>query len=157
MRRRFLAAILSLLFVVGVIDQACAFGLGKEGIVFSRGGKPGSGNRTARILSSGTTFAPNSATGTVIGTLSVLNGIAGTYTFTFTSNPGVLFQIVGSSLQVASGTIGAGSYPVIIHAVNGASIIDTPFTLVAQAACSVTGQMDFSVCSNVAITAAVMP
>jgi hypothetical protein len=157
MKRPLFAAFLICLFLVGVSQQVDAFGLGKEGIVFSRGGEPGSGNRTARILSSGTTFAPNSATGTVIGTLSVLNGIAGTYTFTFTSNPGVLFQIVGTSLQVASATIAAGSYPVIIHAVNGASIIDTPFTLVAQVACSVTGQMDFSVCSNVGITAAVMP
>jgi hypothetical protein len=145
------------LLLFGASQQVDAFGLGKEGIVFGRIGKPGSGNKTARVITSGVTFPPNSAAGTVIGTLSVLNGIAGTYTFTFTSNPGVLFQIVGSSLQVLSATIGAGSYPVIIHAVNGASIIDTPFTLVAQAACSVTGQMDFSVCSNVAITAAVMP
>jgi hypothetical protein len=149
--------LLVFLLLFGASQQVDAFGLGKEGIIFGRIGKPGSGNRTARILSSGTTFAPNSAAGTVIGTLSVLNGIVGTYTFTFTSNPGVLFQIVGSSLQVLSGTIGAGSYPVIIHAVNGASIIDTPFTLIAQAACSVTGQMDFSICSNVGITAAVMP
>jgi hypothetical protein len=134
----------------GIFNRG-SFGVGSSEGIYS----PGS--LAPRILLTNLTFPPNSSAGTVIGTLSVFNGIGGTYTFTFTSNPGALFQIVSNSLQVLSGTIGAGSYPVIIHAVNGASIIDTPFTLVAAAACSVTGQMDFSVCSNVAITAAVMP
>jgi hypothetical protein len=156
MKRPLFAALLISLFLIGVVRQVDAYGLGKSGIVFGRIGKTGSA-AAAHIVLSNLTFPPNSTAGTVIGTLSVANGIAGTYTFTFTSNPGALFQIVGSSLQVLSATIAVGTYPVIIHAVNGASVIDTPFTLVAQAACSVSGQMDFSVCSNVAITAAVMP
>jgi hypothetical protein len=142
MKRPLFAALLISLFLIGVVRQVDAYGLGKSGIVFGRIGKSSSGTLTPRILLSNSTFPANSAAGTAIGTLSVLNGIAGTYTFTFTSNPGVLFQIVGSSLQVLSATIGAGSYPVIIHAVNGASVIDTPFTLVATGAC--TGTIDLS-------------
>jgi hypothetical protein len=123
--------LLIFLLLFGASQQVDAFGLGKEGITFSRSGKPGSGNKTARIVVSNSIFPANSATGTVIGTLSVLNGIVGSYTFTFTSNPGVLFQIVGTSLQVSSATIAAGTYPIIVHAVNGVSIIDTPMTLTA--------------------------
>jgi hypothetical protein len=60
----------------------------------------------------------------VIGTLSVFRG-TGAYTYTLTSNPGSLFQIVGSQLEVLSATIAAGSYPVTIQATGG---IPTPVT-----------------------------
>ncbi len=85
---------------------------------------------------SASTFIENSALNTVIGTLSVSGG-TGTYTYSFQSNPGTLFNISGSSLRVTSTTIAAGSYPVTIRADNGAgSVIDKVFMLTATASSS---------------------
>jgi hypothetical protein len=100
-------------------------GIGKQG--------GGTGSRPAISLS-GLVFPPNSIAGTVIGNLSVRGG-TGTYTYSFISNPGSLFQIVGSQLQVLNATIAAGSYPVTIQASGG---VPTPvvgiFTLFAAIA-----------------------
>jgi hypothetical protein len=77
------------------------------------------------------TFPQNSAIGTVVGNLSVLRG-SGTYTYTLTSNPGSLFQISGSQLQVANASIAAGSYPITIHADNGVGgVVNRTVTLIA--------------------------
>ena len=78
-------------------------------------------------------FPENSTLNTIIGALSVTNG-TGTYTYTFTSNPGTLFNISGSDLRVTSTTIAAGSYPVTIQADNGAgSVVTRAFLLTATA------------------------
>ena len=91
------------------------------------------GNSTTLNLSA-STFPENSALNTVIGTLSVTGG-SGTYTYTFTSNPGTLFNISGALLRVTSTTIVAGSYPVTIRADNGAgSVVTRAFLLTATAA-----------------------
>ena len=114
------------------------------------GGLAGAGG--PRISLSNATIAAGSAVGTTIGTLSVSGG-TGTYTFTLTSNPGSLFSISGSNLQVA-GTLVAGSDPIIIQANNGAgSIKSQPFTITVTGALA-NGPMDFSVPGNIAITAA---
>jgi len=82
---------------------------------------------------SASSFPENSALNTVIGALSVTGG-TGTYTYSFQSNPGTLFNISGSDLRVTSTTIAAGSYPVTIRADNGAgSVIDKAFLLTATA------------------------
>jgi hypothetical protein len=92
------------------------------------------GGATGPFLNlSASTFPENSALNTVIGALSVTGG-TGVYTYSFTSNPGTLFNISGSDLRVTSTTIAAGSYPVTIRADNGAgSVIDQPFFLTATA------------------------
>lgn len=84
------------------------------------------------VLSSAT--VPSTATvGTVIGTLSVQGG-TGTYTFTFTSNPGTLFSIATASLQVAA-ALTAGSDPITVHADNGAgSVLNQPFLITVTSA-----------------------
>ena len=43
----------------------------------------------------------NAPVGTVVGTLSVINGL-GTYSYSFLSNPGSYFTIVGNQIQVAT-------------------------------------------------------
>jgi hypothetical protein len=74
----------------------------------------------AIVLSSAT--IPDTATvGTTIGTLSVIGG-AGSYVFTLTSNPGALFSISGSNLQVAA-ALTAGSDAITVHADNGAGSV----------------------------------
>lgn len=98
---------------------------GKLGASFSRLGASGG---TARIALSSSTVADTAAIGTVIGNMSVVGG-TGVYTFTLTSNPGGLFSIVGSSLQVAA-ALTAGSDAISIQANNGAgSVITQPFLI----------------------------
>jgi len=54
------------------------------------------------------------------------------YTYTFTSNPGNLFNISGNTIRVNNSTIAAGSYPVTVRANDGAgSIIDQVLILIA--------------------------
>jgi hypothetical protein len=82
-------------------------------------------------LLSASSFPANSSIGTVIGTFSVPGGV-GTYTFSFTSNPGSLFSITSNQLKVANAAIGVGTYPVTVKADNGAgSVITTTFSLTA--------------------------
>ncbi|MGJ4888942.1 hypothetical protein ACQR1Y_12150 [Bradyrhizobium sp. HKCCYLRH3099] len=82
---------------------------------------------------SAASFAANASIGTAVGALSVSRGI-GSYTYSLTSNPGSLFAISGSTLQVNNASIAAGSYPVTIQANNGAgSIVTRSFLLVATA------------------------
>ena len=64
------------------------------------------------------TIADTAAVGDTVGILSVVGG-TGVYTFTLTSNPGALFSITGTSLQVAA-ALTAGSDAITIHADNGA-------------------------------------
>lgn len=105
--------------------------LGAMGRGFGRLG--GGGKMGATLNLSASTFEENSALNTVIGTLSVSGGV-GSYTYTFQSNPGTLFNISTASLRVTSTTIAAGSYPVTIRADNGAgSVIDKVFLLTATA------------------------
>jgi hypothetical protein len=109
-------------------------GFGKMGARggFASLGLPGGKSITLNLSAS--TFPANSALNTVIGTLSVTGG-TGVYTYSLTSNPGVLFNISGSSLRVTSITIAAGSYPVTIQANNGAgSIVNRAFLLTATSA-----------------------
>jgi hypothetical protein len=103
--------------------------------VMGRGlGKLGAGGKTGPVLLlSASTWPENSAINTVIGTLSVSGG-TGTYTYSFTSNPGTLFNISSSSLRDNTGTNAAGSYPVTIQANNGAgSVVTKAFLLTATA------------------------
>jgi hypothetical protein len=66
---------------------------------------------------SNSTVVSSAAIGSLVGTLSVVGG-SGTYTYSLTSNPGGLFAIVGSSLNVAA-SLSAGSKPITISASNG--------------------------------------
>jgi hypothetical protein len=97
-------------------------------------GRMGSGGKTGPVLNlSSSTFPENSALNTVIGTLSVSGG-TGSYTFTFTSNPGTLFNISTASLRDNTGTLTAGSYPITIQADNGAGSVVTKVFLITATA-----------------------
>jgi hypothetical protein len=75
----------------------------------------------ATIQLSSATVADTATIGTVIGALSVVGG-TGSYIFTLTSNPGGLFSISGSNLQVAA-ALTAGSDAITVHADNGAGSV----------------------------------
>ncbi len=113
---------------------------GRLGALGKGFGKLGTGGKSGPVLNlSNSSFPENSALNTVIGTLSVSGG-TGSYTYTFTSNPGTLFNISGSSLRVTSTTIAAGSYPVTIQADNGAgSVVTKSFLLTATAVSGASG------------------
>lgn len=97
-------------------------------------GRLGGGGKTISLNLSNASYPAGSALNTVIGTLSVSGG-TGTYTFTFTSNPGTLFNISTASLRDNTGTITAGSYPITIQADNGAgSVVTKAFLITATAA-----------------------
>lgn len=100
----------------------------------------GGGVGGPRLNLSASTIADTASIGDVIGTLSVSNG-TGSYTFTFTSNPGTLFSITGASLKVAA-ALTAGSDAITIKADNGAgSVVTQPFLItVTHAASGTTGQ-----------------
>jgi hypothetical protein len=72
---------------------------------------------------SNSTVVSSAAIGSLVGTLSVVGG-SGTYVYSLTSNPGGLFAIAGSSLNVAA-ALSAGSKPITISASNG---VDPPIT-----------------------------
>lgn len=55
--------------------------------------------------------------GTVVGTLGILNGF-GTYTFSFISNPGSYFTIVGNQIQVATALPAPTVVPLTVQADN---------------------------------------
>lgn len=77
---------------------------------------------------SNATISDNAAIGTTIGVLSVTGG-TGSYTYTLVSNPGTLFAISGSNLNVAA-ALTAGSDPISIKADNGAgSTVTQPFLI----------------------------
>lgn len=100
-------------------------GFGRLGIV--------GGARGPHIVLSSATIASTASIGTTIGTLSVQGG-SGTYTFTLVSNPGALFAISGSSLNVAA-ALSPGSDPITINANNGAgSNFNTSFLITVTGA-----------------------
>src|SRR6185437_15110490 len=81
----------------------------------------------------------SAAIGTTVGTLSVLRGTGGSYTYALTSNPGGLYAISGSALQVAA-ALSAGSDPILIRATptgSGATLTQ-PFaiTVTPPASCT---------------------
>lgn len=92
-------------------------------------------NLLGKTRSNGPSIALSSATvpstasiGTTVGALSVVGGV-GSYTFTLTSNPGGLFAISGSNLNVAA-ALSAGSDAITIKADNGAgSVVIQPFLI----------------------------
>src|SRR6185437_12396975 len=91
------------------------------------GGKP-------LIQLSNATVASSASIGTTVGTLSVLRGTGGAYTYALTSNPGGLYSISGSALQVAA-ALSAGSDPILIRAAptgSGATITQ-PFSITVTA------------------------
>lgn len=101
-------------------------GFGTAVTVVSAGGMPVVGSQQIQL--SAATVSSSASIGTTIGTLSVLNG-SGTYTFTLTSNPGGLFSISGTSLQVAA-ALSVGSDPITVHADNGAgSVLNMAFLI----------------------------
>lgn len=78
----------------------------------------GAGTSGPTLVLSGSTITDAAVAGDIIGTLGVLGGV-GTYTFTFNSNPGTLFKIVGNLLE-ANGALVVGVDPISVHADNGA-------------------------------------
>jgi hypothetical protein len=99
-----------------------------------RGSGAGAGMVSSIVTTPSILVVPaGSPVGTVVGTLAVVNGL-GTYTFSFVSNPGGYFTIVGNQIQVASALPSPQAIPVVIQANNGLG--DTPTlttTIVIQA------------------------
>jgi len=87
-------------------------------------GHLGASTKNILLNLSSSSFSANSAVNTVIGVLSVSGG-SGSYTYSLTSNPGILFNISTASLRVNNGTIAAGPYPVTVKADNGAGSVVT--------------------------------
>lgn len=112
-------------------DLEASWTVGDE-FVYRRRRRRGAGTAGGgTIFISSTSFPAFSPIGTVVGNLVVLGGW-GSYTFGLTSNPGLLFTIVGNQLQVNNASIAPGSYPVSIQADNGAgSTVTASFVLVA--------------------------
>jgi hypothetical protein len=77
----------------------------------------------AGVALSNATVAANATIGTTVGTLSVVGG-TGTYTYSLTSNPGGLYAISGSSLNVAA-ALSPGTTPVTVQAIGG---VPTPLS-----------------------------
>ena len=108
--------------LAGVCILAAARAMTPAQRVVLMGGKP-------LIQLSNATVASSASIGTTVGTLSVLRG-TGTYTYALTSNPGGLYSIAGSALQVAA-ALSAGSDPITIRATPSGSgaTITQPFTI----------------------------
>lgn len=73
--------------------------------------------------------------GTVVGTLSVVNGF-GTYSYSFVSNPGSYFTIVGNQIQVGAALPTPQTIPITIQANNGLGdrpVISTTITITTAA------------------------
>lgn len=112
----------------GMPVTVAANGYGIPVTVVASGGTPVVGSQQIQL--SAATVQSTATVGTTIGTLSVLNGSGGyTYTFASGGNPGTLFSISGSSLQVAA-ALSIGSDPIMIHADNGAgSVLNMAFLI----------------------------
>lgn len=105
------------------------------------------GRKAPLINLSASTVADTATVGTTIGVLSVLGG-TGSYTFTLTSNPGTLFAISGSNLNVAA-SLTQGSDAISIKADNGAgSVVTQPFLITVTHAGTVALKADFSASAN---------
>lgn len=121
--------------------------LGRMGARGGFGGLGLVGAGGAILNLSAATVASAATVGTVIGALSVAGG-KGTYTFSLTSNPGTLFSISGSSLEVAA-ALTAGSDPIIIQATNGTQTISRSFLItVTPPGGAVALKADFSAPAN---------
>lgn len=93
---------------------------------------------------SGSTIASTAATGTVIGNFSVTNG-TGVYTYSLTSNPGNLFNVVGTSLVASTSPLTPGSDPITAKADNGAgSVVSAPFLITVLGGVATTPSLNFS-------------
>ena len=89
-------------------------------------------------------IASTAATGALVGNFSVTGG-TGVYTFSLTSNPGNLFQVVGTSLLSSTSPLSPGSDPITAKADNGAgSVIITPFIITVPASTGNLPSLDFS-------------
>lgn len=93
---------------------------------------------------SAATIASTAATGTVIGNFSVTNG-TGVYTYSLTSNPGNLFNVVGTSLVSSTSPLTPGSDPITAKADNGAgSVVSRAFLITVIASSGTLPSLDFS-------------
>jgi len=93
---------------------------------FIRAGRSPDYQPTPIILLSNTEILDTATIGSTVGILSAI-GI-GNYKFTFTSNPGNLFAISGSNLNVAAAITG-GSYSIFIKADNGSGSATQRFVI----------------------------
>lgn len=97
------------------------------------------GGQQAGIALSNASFASGSAQGTAIGDLAVIGG-RGTYTFTLTDSAGGKVQVAGANgtkLQAGAVAAGVGSFPITVHADNGAgSVFNKTFLITATSALS---------------------
>lgn len=84
-----------------------------------RGTAGTAGLSSSIVLSPATLSVPaGSPIGTVVGTLSVANGL-GSYTYSLLSNPGNYFTIVGNQIQVGATLPSPQTVPITIQADNG--------------------------------------
>ncbi len=93
---------------------------------------------------SNASIASTAATGSVVGNFSVTNG-TGVYTYSLTSNPGSLFNVVGTSLVASTSPLTPGSDPITAKADNGAgSIVIRAFLITVPASAAIVPSLDFS-------------
>jgi hypothetical protein len=108
------------------------FGIGRLGAGLGRLGAGRGSARTARILLSGSTIVENSALGTAVGTLSVVNA-TGTPAFTLTDSSGNSFALDGDVIEV--GATGVNYELATFHVITVSvadvtpTIADTSFTI----------------------------
>jgi len=94
----------------------------EPGVLVDGGTGGGSGSIPESIFLSSNAIQDTAGIGDAIGDLSVVNG-TGSYILNLTYNPGSLFTIVGSTLEVAA-DISAhdGMNPIVVKATNGISL-----------------------------------
>lgn len=86
-------------------------------------GRAGAGVLSIQL--SNANIPDTAASGSVVGTLSV---VGGTGTFSLLNNPGSLFSITGTSLKTASALV-AGSYPITIRFTGTPTVPDRPLLI----------------------------
>ena len=126
---------------IGTPVSVAANGMGTAVTVVSSGGMPVVGSQQIQL--SAATVLDSATVGTTIGALSVQNG-SGSYTYTLTSNPGSLFSISGSNLQVAA-ALSAGSDAITVHADNGVgSVLNASFLITVTSTLNAALKADLS-------------
>jgi hypothetical protein len=107
------------LFYRGPITPGDVASWESPGVLVDGGAGGGSGGLPESIFLSSNAIQHNAGIGASIGTLSVVNG-TGSYILSLAYNPGSLFTVVGTTLEVAADiSADDGMNPIVVKATNG--------------------------------------